>query len=213
MGPTGKRVADNVRALRDRMPLRELEARLGDLGRPILASGIMKIERAERRVDADDLVALAAALGVNPNRLLMPAQARPLVSADILPSDAGRVGEIGAWEWAKGQWPLMRLKEGQAVGEGDAEVQEFRRAANPPEHTPGDEPVSHAARSLAQLVEVMTDAQRHGLHMSTGTGRTADMAAFRRTKTYRDMMRRYVDAVRRSAQHLLDELDAYEEGV
>ena len=41
------------------------------LGRPILPSGITKIEQGKRRVDVDDLVALAVALEVTPTRLLL----------------------------------------------------------------------------------------------------------------------------------------------
>jgi hypothetical protein len=50
----------------------KLAARLEELGRPIPTLGLRKIESYERRVDADDLVALAAALGVSPITLLMP---------------------------------------------------------------------------------------------------------------------------------------------
>jgi hypothetical protein len=42
-------------------------------GRPILPSGLSKIEQGQRAVDVDDLVALAIALQVNPNALLLPA--------------------------------------------------------------------------------------------------------------------------------------------
>jgi hypothetical protein len=57
----------------------------------------------------------------------------------------------------------------------------------------------------------MTDARRNAPKSSTG--RTVDVAAWRRTKIYREAMHSYTDAVRRSAQHLLDELDAYEAGL
>jgi transcriptional regulator with XRE-family HTH domain len=44
--------------------------RLAALGRPILPSGLSKIEQSTRRVDVDDLVALADALRTVPSRLL-----------------------------------------------------------------------------------------------------------------------------------------------
>jgi transcriptional regulator with XRE-family HTH domain len=71
-GPVGKAVARNIRRLRDSqgLSLHELSGRLRRIGRPILPSGISKIEAGSRRVDVDDLAALAHALGTDPNTLL-----------------------------------------------------------------------------------------------------------------------------------------------
>jgi transcriptional regulator with XRE-family HTH domain len=73
VGPIGQQVAENVKGFRTRagMSVRNLSAKLKELGRPILPSGITKIEHGERRVDVDDLVALADALEVTPTWLLM----------------------------------------------------------------------------------------------------------------------------------------------
>lgn len=54
------------------MPVTELSAKLDAIGRPIPPLGIRRIEDGTRRVDADDLVALAVALEVSPETLLMP---------------------------------------------------------------------------------------------------------------------------------------------
>jgi len=108
VGPAGQRVAENVKRIRGLLPVRTLSDRLSQLGRPILASGITKIEQGERRVDADDLVALAIALNVTPNRLLLP---------DHASQDPNEVGEVFlapkisapewvAWSWAMGEEPL-----------------------------------------------------------------------------------------------------------
>jgi transcriptional regulator with XRE-family HTH domain len=72
VGPVGKRVAANVRRYRQQgqMSLRDLSARLLEHGQPINASGIHKVEREQRHVDADELVALAKALDVLPETLL-----------------------------------------------------------------------------------------------------------------------------------------------
>ncbi len=72
IGEIGRRVGDNVKRLRlaHELSLRDLSAKLAGCGRPILASGLMKIEHGQRRVDVDDLAALAEALGVLPGRLL-----------------------------------------------------------------------------------------------------------------------------------------------
>jgi len=65
-------VARNVKRLREAQHLttRALQDLLTKLGRPIPASGITRIEQGSRRVDVDDLAALAIALGVRPDHLL-----------------------------------------------------------------------------------------------------------------------------------------------
>jgi len=74
VGPVGSNVAVNVRRIRKVRGLttRQLSARLAEAGRPIPASGITRIEQELRRVDVDDLTALAAALGVRATQLLLP---------------------------------------------------------------------------------------------------------------------------------------------
>jgi transcriptional regulator with XRE-family HTH domain len=74
LGPTGNTVRDNVLRYRTRMNLgyADLARRLEALGRPIPVLGLSRIERGERRVDVDDLLALAVALGVSPTSLLLP---------------------------------------------------------------------------------------------------------------------------------------------
>lgn len=54
------------------MSQRELSVALCTAGRPISPTAINRIERSGRRVDVDDLVALAAVLGVPPGALLEP---------------------------------------------------------------------------------------------------------------------------------------------
>jgi transcriptional regulator with XRE-family HTH domain len=74
LGATGETVRENIRRIRDvlRMPVTELSAKMDALGRPIPPLGIRRIEAGERRVDVDDLTALAVALEVSPETLLMP---------------------------------------------------------------------------------------------------------------------------------------------
>lgn len=75
VGPAGDIVRRNVRRLRTERRL--TTERLAELlseqrGRSIPASGISRLELGQRRVDVDDLSALAAALGVTPVQLLEP---------------------------------------------------------------------------------------------------------------------------------------------
>lgn len=73
-GTTADQVAANVRTLRrgQQLDLADLSARLDKLGHPISLSGLSKLETGARRVDVDDLVSLAVALGVTPSDLLTP---------------------------------------------------------------------------------------------------------------------------------------------
>lgn len=69
-----RQVAQNVVRIRKARGLnqRELAALLEKYGRPMLATVISKIERGDRRIDVDDLVAFAESLGVTPESLLRP---------------------------------------------------------------------------------------------------------------------------------------------
>lgn len=88
---------------RRRMTTAELSQRLSELGRPILANGITKIEKGARRVDTDDLVALAVALDVTPNLLLLPERAD---GTTVALTPATEVTAEDAWRWATGDSPL-----------------------------------------------------------------------------------------------------------
>lgn len=72
VGPHGRRLAANLYRIRNARGLttRKLAQRLSDLGRPIPASGLTRIEKGQRRVDVDDLLALASTLRVEPMQLL-----------------------------------------------------------------------------------------------------------------------------------------------
>jgi transcriptional regulator with XRE-family HTH domain len=79
LGVVGRIVAKRVRRIRKRngLSLQDLSDRLTAGGRPILPSGLNKIEMGTRRVDVDDLFALASALQVMPNDLLYEPHVAP----------------------------------------------------------------------------------------------------------------------------------------
>lgn len=85
------------------MSTTELSKRLGDLGRPIQPTGITKIEKGERKVDADDLAALALVFRVNVSALLLPPTARG--TGELTGLDHP-VSAFGLWTWAAGEFPL-----------------------------------------------------------------------------------------------------------
>lgn len=64
----------NIKRVRDDrgMSQNELSETLRELGRPIPPLGIHRIENGDRRVDVDDLVAIAVALEVSPTTFLLP---------------------------------------------------------------------------------------------------------------------------------------------
>jgi transcriptional regulator with XRE-family HTH domain len=108
LGPTGERVIANVKHLRQSkgMTYKELSERLDALGRQIPVLGLSRLERGERRVDVDDIVALALALDVTPNRLMMPdIDLRGVSISDALtPAVTGNPQAL--WTWAQGEEPL-----------------------------------------------------------------------------------------------------------
>jgi transcriptional regulator with XRE-family HTH domain len=111
LGPTGRTVAANVKRLRESrgLTLRGLSAALKERGRPLSADALNKIEngngneeRGIRRVDVDDLMALAVVLEVSPLALLLPHDARG--TTDI--TAAGQVDGREAWSWGRSMNPL-----------------------------------------------------------------------------------------------------------
>jgi transcriptional regulator with XRE-family HTH domain len=104
-GPTGRTVAANIARVRkgQQMSLQRLEAILTTLGHRISFSALSKIENNGRRVDVDDLMALALALDVSPASLLLPLGA-PNDDVEI----TGGFGAVGLiWEWAFAQEELV----------------------------------------------------------------------------------------------------------
>jgi transcriptional regulator with XRE-family HTH domain len=72
LGPAGRRVRDHVKTLRVRrgMTHQQLSDLVKEYGRVIPVLGISRIENGARRVDVDDLEALAGALYTHPMSLM-----------------------------------------------------------------------------------------------------------------------------------------------
>ncbi|KWT62843.1 hypothetical protein ADL21_06255 [Streptomyces albus subsp. albus] len=126
--PTGKTVASNVRRVRELRGLStyELSRKLEAAGRPIAPSALAKVERAERRVDAGDLVALAAILRVNPSALLLPLTDDYAETVEI--TGVGTVGAEQAWDWLDGEGPIEEI----APGDPSGALLQFQVYARPP---------------------------------------------------------------------------------
>ncbi|MFE7719591.1 helix-turn-helix domain-containing protein [Nocardia rhizosphaerihabitans] len=115
LGATGETVRANVARHRKRLDLSyaDLARRLESAGRPIPVLGLSRIEAGDRRVDADDLVALAYVLEVNPHALLVPL-------IDIRAGEPESVAVTGIsdpvpgehlWQWLDGSRPLFNPSE------------------------------------------------------------------------------------------------------
>jgi hypothetical protein len=112
-GPTGEAVRANVIRLRAERNLgyTELSERLKDVGRHILPLGLRRIEAGTRRVDADDLVALAVVLDVSPVTLLMPNTAAGDEHVEVTGVDRKLTAEH-VWEWLRCRQPVVTDQRG-----------------------------------------------------------------------------------------------------
>jgi 8-oxo-dGTP diphosphatase len=108
IGAVGRRVAENLARLREHRHLNytDLSGLLVRLGRTLSAETLGKIERRERRIDVDDLVAFAIALDTTPNRLLLPGNASDDELVELAPEV--EVSPLDAWKWATGDEALDR---------------------------------------------------------------------------------------------------------
>jgi 8-oxo-dGTP pyrophosphatase MutT (NUDIX family) len=136
LGPVGGYVIENLAQLRAerRLTYRQLADRLEQLGRPIPTLGLSRIEKGNRRVDVDDLVALAVALDVSPATLLLPSDTGiPDGGDEVELTGRLRLSGYAARQWMAGHsalpghelitWPRAvfrwRIRE--------AELEEMRR--------------------------------------------------------------------------------------
>jgi transcriptional regulator with XRE-family HTH domain len=160
-GPTGEALGENVRRIRAdrRLSLPELAQRVEATGRSIPAESLRRIELGYRKVDVDDLVALAVALDVSPLALLFPATRRPderVEATGFTPTD-GDAGDL--WLWAVGD----RSFQSDAHDEEDlhSEIWSFRGRSLPWWlEVSTDVPSREAVNSM----ERMSKGARHGEH-------------------------------------------------
>jgi transcriptional regulator with XRE-family HTH domain len=131
LGPIGSYVMQNLRELRQARGLgyKELSAALHELGRDIPALGLSRIEKGTRRVDADDLVGLALALGVNPSALLLPKTVRPRDLINLTACQQELASD--AWAWADGERPLPEAGPGTRSNMDLYALADFARQARP----------------------------------------------------------------------------------
>lgn len=102
-GATAAMVAANVqRARKGRgFSIYRLSEELAKLGHPIAPAAVSKVERQQRQVTVDDLIALAVALHVSPSALLLPLKDDPAAMVEI--TGGGTIPADDAWNWMDGR--------------------------------------------------------------------------------------------------------------
>lgn len=122
LGPIGRNVAEKVKHLREaeNLSFAELSRRLEAVNRQIPTLGLRKIEAGSRRVDVDDLVALAIVFDVSPLALLLPAE-----GATLTPNGK-HYNRSQIWQWGQGTRPLDNADP--------VSVARFTKYSNPDEY-------------------------------------------------------------------------------
>ncbi len=119
-------VAANVSRFRKAqgLTLRQISERMADIGRPLTHTAVSDVEKMARRVDTDDLVALALVLGVSPLALLMPETPASATGSavQVEVTGGGPRASRDVWDWLRADAPL----------DPDADPREFRWRSVPP---------------------------------------------------------------------------------
>ncbi|WP_062984610.1 helix-turn-helix domain-containing protein [Nocardia anaemiae] len=111
LGRTGETLKANVKRIRKQqgLTLQDISNRLERTDRPMSYNTVSEVELGARRVDADDLVALALVLNVTPNALLLPPIEDSTRMVQI--TCAGWQTAANVWEWARGEKALPVPKQ------------------------------------------------------------------------------------------------------
>jgi transcriptional regulator with XRE-family HTH domain len=131
LGPIGTAVAANVERLRDDQNLSyaELSRRLTELGRPIAPLGLTRIRDRQRRVDVDDLVALALAFDVSPATLLLPDSSVGSSEGKAPVTEGGDdYTRRQIWNWLTVEAPI---DEPESIGSSSRSIAGFKLRAIP----------------------------------------------------------------------------------
>jgi transcriptional regulator with XRE-family HTH domain len=147
IGPAGWVLAANIQRVRDsqRLKYAELARLLAAAGREIPVLGLRRIERGERRVDFDDLLALAYVLEVTPVDLMVSGVAteEPYpVTAEIERSSSD------VREWIRGEQLIPLVTEQDPTSPSGRTVTVTRAAIR---HMPKDRAQRHLQRLGGEL--------------------------------------------------------------
>ncbi|MBU4214303.1 MAG: helix-turn-helix transcriptional regulator [Actinobacteria bacterium] len=157
IGPTGDTVRHNIARVRRARGLAytELSKQLAEAGRLIPPLGLRRIEDGERRVDVDDLVALAAVLWVDPVVLMAPPLYGGGLETEV--TGLGRCNSSQAVNWLGGQSLIAPTAPRAEVVTRTEFALTARHRQVAPAEIPADLEVT-AAPALLQRLERMVDS-------------------------------------------------------
>lgn len=189
IGPVGRDVIYNVERLRKvrGLSFRDLAARLAELGRPIGDTVLHRQSQGKRRIDADDLIAFAIALGVTPNSLLFPHDADRADLVELTTERSQRAWIV--WSWADGEMPLPAEDPGPflpAVEFPDTVVADFRENARP----------ALALRGRNAMVNEVEILLARALQAAYARNSASGMMTPANRKWWRERMERQLERVR-----------------
>ena len=155
VGPVGRALAENIARIRkaQRLTYIALAERLAQNGRPIAVLGLRRIEKNERRVDVDDLLALSVALDVSPLVLLLPKEPGEYL---VTPNIRTSMAQVYLWMVGQRRSPHGRSELMAAEEEQLARLL-FRKAlpwAAPPDGDTAEwlrDPEKAAAKAIKRL--------------------------------------------------------------
>lgn len=127
VGPAGRNLIVNVERLRAERGLshRKLSAELEKAGRVIPPLGVQRMLKAARRTDVDDLLSLAAVLGVTPGALLADPEAPPPPEHAALRAAAELAVRIGRLLAADGDGAPAARRVSLALRRVQVEIEEL----------------------------------------------------------------------------------------
>lgn len=147
LGNVGKITRKRVREERERqnLNLAALARRVTALGRPMSTLAVQRIEEGARRVDVDDLIALALALDIAPIALLAPAGDSGDETFAVADDQPAAPLEL-IWPWMRGE------KTRDPFGGDD---HDFARRSLPAWFEPEGAQAQAAARDLQAQVRML----------------------------------------------------------
>lgn len=152
-GPASKIVRKNVRRLRGSRTYAATVRDMRELAGHSIHEVILKrIETGERRIDVDDLIALALAFQVTPAELLLdhgddPDELVEVSGVEEMPSMIRGAERWKVYEWLRGRRPIW--------ADGEEDVRSFRERVSPAWEDPAQ---INAAAQTASNIEAVYDS-------------------------------------------------------
>lgn len=194
IGPIGQIVRANVADFRARAGISalELSSRIGSIHHSLGRGAISDIERGARRVDVDDLVSIAASLGVAPGDLLSTDEDQ---AVDVAGAPGGRVESDDYRDW---------VRTGKPFAPGGLDYEKLVRDRDLYRHRIDEE------RSSVETATASVDALRFAIEQAKGAGRDFDVVMF---EAYLGEEQKFLDKVTNLVEQLETKLANVEQAL